>query len=53
MKEEERDEEREIRDVIGRNFKDNGIMGEEYGEEKKERRNVWIIDKVDGKRDLI
>lgn len=45
--------ERAIREVIGRNFPDHGILGEEYGPENIDRNHVWVIDPVDGTRAFI
>jgi histidinol phosphatase-like enzyme (inositol monophosphatase family) len=45
--------ERAIRAVIGREFPDHGILGEEYGPENIDRSHVWVIDPVDGTRAFI
>lgn len=45
--------ERAIRAVIGREFPEHGILGEEYGPENIDRSHVWVIDPVDGTRAFI
>jgi len=44
--------ERAIREVIGANFPDHAIVGEEYGGESAGR-YVWLIDPIDGTRSFI
>lgn len=45
--------ERAIRAMIGREFPEHGILGEEYGPENIDRSHVWVIDPVDGTRAFI
>ncbi|OYR07451.1 histidinol-phosphatase [Brucella thiophenivorans] len=45
--------ERAIHAVIGREFPEHGILGEEYGPENIDRSHVWVIDPIDGTRAFI
>lgn len=42
-----------IRRLIGEQFPDHGIIGEEYGTEGAERDQLWVIDPIDGTRAFI
>jgi len=44
----DRETERHIRGAIQQNFPDDGIMGEEEGEQSGNSRRRWIIDPIDG-----
>jgi histidinol-phosphatase len=44
----DRETERHIRSAIQQNFPDDGIMGEEEGEQRGSSRRRWIIDPIDG-----
>ena len=45
--------ERAIRAVIGEEFPDHGILGEEYGAHNTDQSHVWVIDPIDGTRAFI
>lgn len=45
--------ERAIRALINQHFPDHGIIGEEYGSERKGADFVWVLDPVDGTRAFI
>ena len=45
--------ERAIRDLLARERPDDGILGEEYGEQKGASGYRWILDPVDGTRAFI
>jgi histidinol phosphatase-like enzyme (inositol monophosphatase family) len=49
----DREAERAIRALIGAEFPDDGILGEEHGSENGESRRVWVIDPIDGTRAFI
>lgn len=49
----DREAERAIRDLIGKEFPDHGILGEEHGSHNADGRHVWIIDPIDGTRAFI
>ncbi len=49
----DREAERALRALIGREFPDHGILGEEHGSENISSRNVWVIDPIDGTRAFI
>jgi myo-inositol-1(or 4)-monophosphatase len=42
-----------IRDIIGREYPDHGILGEEHGNVGLDREFVWVIDPIDGTRAFI
>lgn len=44
----DREAERAIRALIGAEFPDHGILGEEHGSENLASRHVWVIDPIDG-----
>ncbi|MEN3791661.1 histidinol-phosphatase [Fulvimarina sp. MAC3] len=46
----DRGAERAIRDLIQHTFPDDGILGEEYGEDRSDGRRKWVIDPIDGTR---
>jgi len=45
--------ERALRALINERYPDHGIIGEEYGEERADAENVWILDPIDGTRAFI
>lgn len=45
--------ERLMRDMIGRYFPDDGIIGEEYGRENENAQYVWVLDPIDGTKSFI
>jgi len=49
----DRDAERTIRRILGDRFPDDGIVGEEHGEEQGSSGRRWIIDPIDGTRSFI
>lgn len=49
----DREAERAIRDLIGREFPDHGLLGEEFGPENLPNRHCWVIDPIDGTRAFI
>lgn len=49
----DREAERAIRALIGAQFPDHGILGEEHGSENLASRHVWVIDPIDGTRAFI
>ena len=42
-----------IRGLIGERFKEHGVIGEEYGEDRPDAEFVWVIDPIDGTRGFI
>ena len=44
----DRSAERAAREWINQHFPEDGIIGEEYGEERPDARRVWILDPIDG-----
>jgi len=49
----DRDAEAAIRKIINAYFPDDGIIGEEYGSERKNAEYVWVVDPIDGTRSFI
>ncbi len=45
--------ERALRALINDRYPDHGIIGEEYGSEREDAENVWILDPIDGTRAFI
>jgi len=45
--------ERALRQAIKARYPEHGIIGEEYGEERPDADNVWILDPIDGTRAFI
>jgi histidinol phosphatase-like enzyme (inositol monophosphatase family) len=45
--------ERAARDWVHRHFPDDGVLGEEFGEERPDARRRWIIDPIDGTKSFI
>ena len=41
------------RDWVRRYFPEDGLLGEEYGEERPEARRRWIIDPIDGTKSFV
>ncbi|MHB2165470.1 histidinol-phosphatase [Alsobacter sp. R-9] len=42
-----------MRHLIKRTFPSHGIVGEEYGDERKDAEFVWVLDPIDGTRSFI
>ena len=42
-----------MREMIAKNFPEHGIIGEEFGETKKDAKYVWILDPIDGTKSFI
>lgn len=42
-----------IRAILGRERPHDGIIGEEYGEDRPDAARVWVIDPIDGTRSFI
>lgn len=49
----DREAERTIRDLLGEHRPEDGIIGEEFGDERTGAEFVWIIDPIDGTRSFI
>lgn len=49
----DRETEAAIRRALAETFPDDGIFGEEFGQERLDADNVWIIDPIDGTRSFI
>lgn len=49
----DREAERAIRALIGAEFPDHGVLGEEFGAQNADREHVWVIDPIDGTRAYI
>ncbi len=49
----DRGAERAIRDILGAEVPDHGIIGEEFGNERADAEHVWVIDPVDGTKAFI
>jgi histidinol phosphatase-like enzyme (inositol monophosphatase family) len=45
--------EQAARDWVGRYFPDDGILGEEFGEERPGARRRWVIDPIDGTKSFV
>jgi histidinol phosphatase-like enzyme (inositol monophosphatase family) len=45
--------EQAAREWVGRYFPDDGILGEEFGEERPGARRRWIIDPIDGTKSFV
>lgn len=45
--------ERLLRDMIERNYPDDGVIGEEYGRREGRSGRTWIIDPIDGTKSFI
>ncbi len=42
-----------IRQVLGHHRPDDGVIGEEYGDDRPDARRVWVLDPIDGTRAFI
>jgi myo-inositol-1(or 4)-monophosphatase len=42
-----------MRALIRRNFRDHGIVGEEFGEERADAEYVWVLDPIDGTKSFM
>ena len=42
-----------MRQMIGRRFPEDGLLGEEYGAERTDAEFVWVLDPVDGTRSFV
>ena len=51
--EEDRNAEQLIRDLIGDNYPEDGILGEELGEKRSQNGFRWILDPVDGTKSFV
>lgn len=49
----DRQAEQAVRALIGKEFPDHGILGEEFGAENATNDHVWVIDPIDGTRSYI
>ncbi|MGO4834279.1 histidinol-phosphatase, partial [Rhizobiaceae sp. 2RAB30] len=49
----DREAEKAIRALIGSEFPEHGILGEEFGAQNSDARHVWVIDPIDGTRSFI
>jgi myo-inositol-1(or 4)-monophosphatase len=49
----DRDAEAAMRRLIAETYPDHGIVGEEYGPERRDARFVWVLDPIDGTRSFI
>lgn len=45
--------EQEARDLLGRQFPEHSILGEEFGAGDMSKEHVWVIDPIDGTRSFI
>lgn len=49
----DREVERTMRDILGAELPDHGILGEEYGGENVDADYVWVLDPIDGTKSFI
>lgn len=42
-----------IRRLVGERFPEHGVIGEEYGEDRRDAEFVWVLDPVDGTRAFV
>ena len=42
-----------IRRLIAARYPDHGVIGEEYGEDRPDAEQVWVLDPIDGTRAFI
>ena len=49
----DREVERTMRDILGAELPDHGILGEEYGRENMDADYVWVLDPIDGTKSFI
>ena len=49
----DRNAEKRIRSLISERYPEHGIIGEEYGSERKDADFVWVLDPVDGTKSFI
>ena len=49
----DRDAERAMRDLIAAHYPGHGIVGEEFGNERPEADEVWVLDPIDGTRAFV
>lgn len=45
--------EKRIREILAERYPEHGIIGEEYGSERKDAEFVWVLDPVDGTKSFI
>ncbi|MBN2353618.1 MAG: histidinol-phosphatase [Spirochaetales bacterium] len=45
--------EEKLRALIGREFPDHGVIGEEFGETNADAEYVWIVDPIDGTKSFV
>ena len=53
MTEADRAAEATMRQMINRTFPSHGIIGEEFGDERKDAEFVWVLDPIDGTKAFI
>ena len=49
----DREAERAMRSMIGQRYPGHGIVGEEFGNERPEAAEVWVLDPIDGTRAFV
>lgn len=49
----DREAESAIRALLAHHRPDDGVIGEEYGEDRPDARRVWVLDPIDGTRSFI
>jgi fructose-1,6-bisphosphatase/inositol monophosphatase family enzyme len=49
----DRQAEEVLRGLIGREFPDHGLIGEEFGETNADAEYVWIVDPIDGTKSFV
>ena len=49
----DREAEAAIRALLGDNRPDDGVIGEEYGDDRPDNARVWVLDPIDGTRAFI
>lgn len=42
-----------LRDIIAKKFPDHGILGEEFGHERRDAEITWVLDPIDGTRSFV
>ena len=49
----DREAEATIREILGRECPDHGVVGEEFGADRPDAEYVWVLDPVDGTRSFV
>ena len=49
----DREAERAMRELIAERYPDHGIVGEEFGSERPDADEVWVLDPIDGTRAFV